>query len=177
MYTLKSFDSLPCHYYQDIRHFYHLQSVPFCPFPFQGSGNHWHSFCSQMLYPWAIPANMHSVAWDETELSCEIHVSGLMQTLLICVMPPSLSIIVWDSFMLLLIPAALLLSFGCPTLSFPCCVHKPILYVCISMSAQEEGSSVASFWIPYACVTMQNLSFSFWLNISLYNRLWVYPPH
>ena len=29
----------------------------------------------------------------------------------------------------------------CPTVSFPCCVHKSVVYVCISISALQIGSS------------------------------------
>ena len=32
-----------------------------------------------------------------------------------------------------------------PTLSFPCCVHKPILSIRISISALQIGSSVSFF--------------------------------
>ena len=33
----------------------------------------------------------------------------------------------------------------CPTLSFPCCVHKSILYIFISIPALKIGSSVSFF--------------------------------
>ena len=52
----------------------------------------------------------------------------------------------------------------CPTISFMHCVHKSVLYVCISIAALQVGSSVASFWIPYIWINIQYLSFSFWLT-------------
>ena len=33
----------------------------------------------------------------------------------------------------------------CPTLTFPLCVHKSILYFCVSIPAQQIGSSVQFF--------------------------------
>ena len=36
-----------------------------------------------------------------------------------------------------------------PPLSFPCCIHKPILYICVSSPSPQTGSSVPLFWIPY----------------------------
>ena len=53
------------------------------------------------------------------------------------------------------------------TLFFPHCVHMSVLYVCISVAALPIGSSVPSFYIPYICVNMWHLFFSFWLT-SLY---------
>ena len=50
---------------------------------------------------------------------------------------------------------------------FPHCVRKSVLFVCISIAAFQIGSSVPSFWIPYTCVNIRYLSFSFWLT-SLY---------
>ena len=40
-----------------------------------------------------------------------------------------------------------------PTLSFPYCVHKSVLYVCVL----QVGSSVPSLYIPYICVNIQYL--------------------
>ena len=40
-----------------------------------------------------------------------------------------------------------------PTLSFPSCVYKPVLYVYVSTAALQIGSSVPSSWIP-VCVCM-----------------------
>ena len=51
----------------------------------------------------------------------------------------------------------------CPTLVFPCCVHKSFLCVCISTVALQTGSSVLSFYIPYTRVNIRYLFFSFWL--------------
>ena len=39
-----------------------------------------------------------------------------------------------------------------PTLSFPDCVHKSAVYVCISASALQIGSSVPFLWITYICI-------------------------
>ena len=52
----------------------------------------------------------------------------------------------------------------CPTLSFPHCVHKSILYVCISTAAPQIHSSVPFFQIPYICTNIEYLLFSFWLT-------------
>ena len=53
-----------------------------------------------------------------------------------------------------------------PTLSFlpPQCVHKSVLYVCISIAVLQIGSSLQSFYIPYICVNIQYLFFSFGLT-------------
>ena len=53
-----------------------------------------------------------------------------------------------------------------PTLSFlpPHRVHKSVLYVCISIAVLQIGSSLQSFYIPYICVNIQYLFFSFWLT-------------
>ena len=48
--------------------------------------------------------------------------------------------------------------------SFPHCVHKFILYVCVSTPALEIGSSIPFFWIPYIFANMQYLFFSFKLT-------------
>ena len=50
------------------------------------------------------------------------------------------------------------------TLSFPYHVRKSVLCVCVSIAALQIGSSVPSFCIPYACVNIQYLSFSFCLT-------------
>ena len=49
------------------------------------------------------------------------------------------------------------------SLSFPHCVHKSALYVSISTAALQIDSSVPSFQIPYVCVNIWYLLFSFWL--------------
>ena len=51
-----------------------------------------------------------------------------------------------------------------PTLSFSHWVLKSVLYVHVSFAALHLGSSVPSFEIPYICVNIQYLSFSFWLT-------------
>ena len=51
----------------------------------------------------------------------------------------------------------------CPTLSFPHCAHKSILYIWISIPSLQIGSSVPFFWIPCICVNIWYLFFSFWL--------------
>ena len=51
-----------------------------------------------------------------------------------------------------------------PTLSLFYCVHKSVLYVCVSIAAPQIGSSMPSFLIPYACANIQYLSLSFWLT-------------
>ena len=52
----------------------------------------------------------------------------------------------------------------CPTLFFPHCVHKSVLYVCASIAALQIGTSVSFFYIPYVCVNIWYLLFSFWLT-------------
>ena len=47
------------------------------------------------------------------------------------------------------------------SLPFPHCVPLSILYTCISISALQIGSSVPSFQIPYTCINIQYLFFSF----------------
>ena len=42
----------------------------------------------------------------------------------------------------------------CPTLSFPCYVHKSILFISISIPALQIGSSVLFFLIPYICINI-----------------------
>ena len=51
-----------------------------------------------------------------------------------------------------------------PILSFPHCVHKWVLYVCISTATLQIGSSVPSFYFPYTCLNTQYSSFPFWLT-------------
>ena len=46
----------------------------------------------------------------------------------------------------------------CPTFSFPCCVHKSFLYICVSIPAMQIGWSV-----PFSRFHI-NLFFSFWLT-------------
>ena len=43
----------------------------------------------------------------------------------------------------------------------PRCVHKSVLYVCVSTAALQIGPSVTSYQIPYAYLTIQHLPFSF----------------
>jgi len=50
-----------------------------------------------------------------------------------------------------------------PTLSFSW-VQKSILYICVSFAALHVALLVPSFWIPYTCVEVWYLSFSFWLT-------------
>ena len=45
----------------------------------------------------------------------------------------------------------------------PNCVHKSVLYVCISTAARQISPSVPSFQIPYICIKIR-LLFSFWLT-------------
>ena len=55
----------------------------------------------------------------------------------------------------------------CCSLSVPlspsCCVHRPILYTCVSAPALWRGSLVPFFWILYICGNMWYLFFS-WLH-------------
>ena len=50
------------------------------------------------------------------------------------------------------------------TLSFPHYVQKSVLYVCVSFAALQVGSSVLYSQIPYICINIRYLSFSFWLT-------------
>ena len=54
---------------------------------------------------------------------------------------------------------------GHPTLSFPPCAHKSVLY--ISIPSLQMGSSIPFFWIPYMCINILYLFFSFWLKTAL----------
>ena len=51
-----------------------------------------------------------------------------------------------------------------PTLSSLHCVQKSVFYLCVSFAALQIGSPVPSFQIPYICVSLWYLSFSFWLT-------------
>ena len=56
-----------------------------------------------------------------------------------------------------------LLFFFTPSLLH--CVHKSILYICISIRSLQIGSPVSFFLIPYICVIITIfLFFSFWLS-------------
>ena len=46
----------------------------------------------------------------------------------------------------------------------PLGVHTSVLYVCVSISALQIGSSVPFFYIPHICVNIRYLFFSFWLT-------------
>ena len=46
-----------------------------------------------------------------------------------------------------------------PSLSFPYCAHKSVLYVCLSIAPLQIGSSVPSLKIPCICVNIQYLFF------------------
>ena len=50
------------------------------------------------------------------------------------------------------------------------CVHRSILYVCFSIAALKINSSVPSLQIPYICVSIRYLYFSFWLTSDIQNR-------
>ena len=43
-------------------------------------------------------------------------------------------------------------------------VHKSVLYICVSISALQTGSSVPFFQVPHICVSIRYLFFSFWLT-------------
>ena len=49
-----------------------------------------------------------------------------------------------------------------PILSFHHCVHNSVLYVCVYIPAQLISSPVPFSWIPYTCINLQYLLFSFW---------------
>ena len=51
-----------------------------------------------------------------------------------------------------------------PSTHLPTCVHKSVLYVCVSIAALQIGSSVLSFQIPYISINIWYLFFSFWLT-------------
>ena len=42
----------------------------------------------------------------------------------------------------------------CPTLSFSHCVHRSLLYVCVTIVALQIGSSVPFFYIAYICINI-----------------------
>ena len=52
-----------------------------------------------------------------------------------------------------------------PTLSFSHWVQKSVLYNCVSSAVLHAGLSVLFFYIPYICVSIQYLFFSFWLSL------------
>ena len=43
-------------------------------------------------------------------------------------------------------------------------VYTSILYFCFSIAALQINSSVPFFYIPYICISVRHLSFSFWLT-------------
>ena len=55
-----------------------------------------------------------------------------------------------------------------PTPPHPPChpshVHKSVHNVCVSIAALQIGFVVPSFYIPYICISIRYLSFSFWLT-------------
>ena len=48
--------------------------------------------------------------------------------------------------------------------SFPHSVHRSVFYVCISVVALQMDSSIPSFQVPYICINIKHLFFSFWLH-------------
>ena len=52
-------------------------------------------------------------------------------------------------------------SLSCPTLSFLSCVHKSILYICVSIPVLQISLSVPFFKIPYICVNIWSFFFFF----------------
>ena len=50
-----------------------------------------------------------------------------------------------------------------PTSPSPLVVYRFVLYICVSISALQIGSSVPFFQIPHICVNIRCLFFSFWL--------------
>ena len=53
-----------------------------------------------------------------------------------------------------------------PTLLFPLCVHKSILYICISIPAIKRSSSVSFFPdSKYKCIDIWYLFFSLWVTL------------
>ena len=57
-----------------------------------------------------------------------------------------------------------------PTLSFPPCVHKSVIYICISISFLQIGSSIP-FYRFHICVLIYNICFLFLTYFTLYNKL------
>ena len=51
-----------------------------------------------------------------------------------------------------------------PPATFPPGVHTFVLYICVSISALQTGSSVPFFQVPHICVNIRYLFFSFWLT-------------
>ena len=50
-----------------------------------------------------------------------------------------------------------------PPLS-PIGVHTFVLYICVSVSALQTGSSMPFFYIPHICINIRYLFFSLWLT-------------
>ena len=48
-----------------------------------------------------------------------------------------------------------------PLLLSPLGVHTFLLYICVSISAPQTGSSLPFFYVPHICVNIQYLFFSF----------------
>ena len=43
-------------------------------------------------------------------------------------------------------------------------VQKTVLYICVSFAVSHTGLSLPSFYIPYICISILYLCFSFWLT-------------
>ena len=48
--------------------------------------------------------------------------------------------------------------------SLPHCVHKSVLYICVSIPSLQIGSSIPFFSSLYKCLNIQSLFSSFWLH-------------
>ena len=51
-----------------------------------------------------------------------------------------------------------------PSRLSPLGVHMFVLYICVSISALQTGSSVPFFYVPHICVNIRYLFCSFWLT-------------
>ena len=103
----------------------------------------------------AIGIHISSPFWNFPPSPSPSHASKLIQS-------PCLSFLRHGKFLLAIYFTYGNVSFH-PLLPSPH-VHKSILYVCFSIAALQINSSVPSFWIMYIHVSIQHLSFTFWLT-------------
>ena len=110
--------------------------------------------------------SMSSPIWTSIPLRSPSHPSRLLRN-------PGLSSLShkvnshWLSILHTVMYVSMLLSpYMPPSPSFPhpSSAHKSVLKVSVSTAALQMGWSVPSFYIPYICISIWYLFFSFWLT-------------
>ena len=137
---------------------------------------------------WRIIALQYCVGFClQHDLAVGIHMCPLPEPLFHS--HPHLSRLLWSTglsslcytatFHQLFILHMVLYKFQCYSLNQPHlllpAIYKPVLYVRISISALQIGSSVLFFYIPYICIMI--FIFFFLTYFILHNRLYIHPPH